>query len=251
MGLTANAAVNGYTTLPGALTPAQLYMGLTDVAAVDIATLTGPSPATLTDANTVALYRAAVYPMMFTGGTILRVNPTPDTPDLRSYQVAQQHPYFSEGVSDFIIDLAGDFDTVGGLPGEIDRVGAGEPGEGNIKWFSHWYNEPPGTSNPTGRRRDPAGGPDLAHDPNLPDAWEPNAPTYDSTPGAPGPAIADGAFVFQHSTPANPNTRDTWPHMIRIRWRQHDHNGKVTTTTSSQPPYPGKWFEQIVPVNRN
>jgi hypothetical protein len=239
----ADATVANYLgTLPGTV-PAVLYSGLTDIAAVSLSDLTGTA-GTLT-ALTPADYRLEMYRMSYANaGQRLRVNPTPSGASIASYQIAQQHGYFSEYVSDFAVDVAGDIDPGVGNPGEIDRETSGAR-QGSIIW----YNVGTTPNDPVGLTAVPAASP----------AWE------DLTASG---MDADGAFVFQHTTATNLTARDTWPHMLRIRWRQHDARGEITspavprltdgidndsdgtTDENDEGKIPGRWFEQIVPVAR-
>lgn len=80
---------------------------------------------------------------------------------------------------------------------------------------------------------------------------EPSWSNYDPTVGNPnGPQGSDAvAFTFRH------DYADNWPYLIRIRYRVHDANGYLQEFegdpyAAGGEPVPGKWFEQIIRVNR-
>ncbi len=90
-----------------------------------------------------------------------------------------------------------------------------EESDGSIKWYSE-DNMPPATGFNAGGQ----------------------SPISDESPT---PANADTAFVFRHG-PGQTN----WPYLIRIRYRLHDARGEI----ANQDGELGRWFEQIMVVNR-
>ncbi len=215
----------------------------------------------------------------------LRVNPTPVFNheagfDLPAWQVAQMHPYFVGGVSDFIVEFAGDYDP---LDQQIDTVAQNPawPGDdtdthgvkylhqgGEVRWYDAY------TQN---------NAPDPRHDEN-----DPTAAKYDSTKPPryefPSNAVnvgnpvgnmnpmwrdindyissdsnalphADHVFVFRHEDDGRytlpfvggPAPGSMWPDMIRLRWRMHDPQNQLFDARTSET---GKWFEMIIPIPR-
>lgn len=136
-------------------------------------------------------------------GEVFGCNPTPPaTPDdpYISDEVAKMHPYLAGGVSQFIVEFAGDYDASPGL----DMTG-GSPNQ--IKWYGF----------------------ETGNTPSLGTAGQ-------------SPINQDDDYVFRHGTgPTN------WPMAIRVRFRVHDANAKVSGRDTGL----GRWFEQILPVNRD
>ncbi|MCC7408022.1 MAG: hypothetical protein IT442_08120 [Phycisphaeraceae bacterium] len=207
----------------------------------------------------IGQYRNRVYPLTF-GVKHLRVVPRPTyvdgDPDRRfgAYQFAQTHPYFMQGVSDFIVEFALDFfpadDEAGpsthaipGLPLPADIQGQDKHGlrfryrHGNLAWWTAFANQPAtnGTYDSLEPPTLPAG--NLTFVPGLN-----NFEAYDPAPNMPH---ADAAFVFRHDD-SNPKW-STWPYLLRVRWRMHDSSGRLVDGADG---IPGQWFEVILPVNR-
>lgn len=222
--------------------------GLTDVSSFTLDDIfTRPGGPNLNSAPTALAYQALAIPIAFTQAPLL-TTAKPDSTLLDPKFIAPTHTYFMGGVSDFIVEFAGDL--VDGTfyqitsaaqvtpDGELDR----DP-EGRIKWYSTFSN--PKTA--------PSIGP-----PNI------NAPiTYPSptttqytpnmNPALLGPFRADAAFVWQNE---GSNGFTSWPWMLRIRYRLHDRRGQfegrevtVNTATGETVPEAGAWFETIIPVN--
>lgn len=174
------------------------------------------------DPNEVS-YRAEAYRMTF-GAERLRGNPfLPIAPD--PWQFAQNHPVFMSNVSDFIVEFAADAvdDDADGAPdGGPDRDAATE----EIIWY--------------GMTQEPTWATFYTHNPNDPN----NGTTAEAiSPNA------DSSYVWRHDYYEN------WPYLIRIRYRQHDLRGDLTTakydTTSGEDrAESGKWFEVVIKVNR-
>lgn len=247
-GIGPTAPVTGYSApadINAAITQ-QLYAGLTDVAyfaysnagiaaALANGYLVGPNEDTgdplrpiladdlaETDYETRALTSLTYY------GGYLRCNPFPGGTTFNSSQIAQMHPAFMEGVSDFIVEFAADADGVNG----VDR----DATTGEIHWYS--INGAPGDG----------GG--------LP-AWD---PTWVNPEAAAYTSASTRVWVFRHNEDA------LWPHLIRFRVRMHDPKGELTdavdtdtnndgTVDLSDPneawTETGLWFEFIVKVNRS
>jgi len=243
-----------------------LWGGVSDVADADMAGIVAQlNAAPTTNYHSRALRLAYVSKR-------LRANPYPlfDAGNLqRQYQawsIAQMHPIFARGVSDFVVEFAGDYDNddpTDGIQGPDGQIDLDDPTDGSIRWYAHdgFQNNP-----------DPSA---LGYNNSLPKTYsfEPvrsavgtivdtstggvaNEAYYiDDTSVAPynaTPAVAhvDGAFIFRHDDDDayNPPTTDgsLWPHLIRIRYRLHDPDGVVMQGDGQH----GKWFETIIAVNR-
>jgi hypothetical protein len=175
----------------------------------------------------------------------MRTNPIPDGADYESWRIAQGHTYMMSGVSEFIVEFAGDYNPV---DGEID-ADDGPGGSGDTIWYGH-YNRNTGGIH------------------NMPFVNEPPVPPFAIATGSePNPAYVtiggSGAFIFRHD--------DTtyWPRLIRIRYRLHDADGVLagqnefrrndgldndgdgTNDNVEESEEAGKWFEMIIPVNRS
>ncbi len=184
----------------------------------------------------------------------LRVNPNPRGSDLEADEIAQMHPYLAGNISDFIVEWAGDLDndldptTYPGplaTDGRIDMIDLDGDGVGDdIRWYSALPNTP-GAVN---------------HDPDMPPSYAPpsasSIPAYEMWSGAAAGAYANGgAFVWGHDGSALEPATIAWPWLIRIRYRVHDRNGEFVGRTINegnvdQIQEPGRWFETIIPVNR-
>jgi hypothetical protein len=234
-----------------------LYTGITDISVMTLNDLTGPV-GLLTAAISNDDYQDRVLGKNITPGirgglaysnVPLLTLPKPIGTNLQSKDIARNHTYFMGGVSDFIVEWAGDvvtgnttYATPTATPnpdGELDR----DP-EGRIKWYTNQLF----SNRDLGNNRS---------------AVNPDAPvTYPVPLGGPGYmpfnngnnlAFADAAFVWQ-----NDGTPDftQWPWLIRIRYRLHDRHGDfdgrqvtVDPATGETEPEAGAWFETIIPVN--
>lgn len=161
--------------------------------------------------------------------------------------MSQLHPLLSGNISDFIVEFAGDYDATAG----IDTDGT------NIKWYGFWFN------NVTEFRRDPAApyGATIAYDPTLPTVFAPPAGQFalgSETAAKPNEAYyvgsaataannADAVFIFRHDD-TTPGT-NKWPYLLRVRYRLHDDNGVIASTTDAGRTM-GKWYEHIIRVPR-
>lgn len=218
-------------------------------------------------------YRTAAFRRMFLNrAERVQINDAPRVP-YDAWRIAQMHPYFMQGVSDFIVEFAGDYhDDVNNLTFPDDEpdvdYGIGGPGydglpdskpvaggSGDLVWYS--VDNPP--TIPTAFT-------------NPADAYtsfiENNPATIAAAIGLamPNDVAASTAFVWRHDAPAS------WPYLIRIRYRLHDGRGRLTTTqdtnvdqdlqrtnpvvtydgqsTGQVEPTVGRWFEVVIPVNR-
>lgn len=158
----------------------------------------------------------------------LKANPFPG--DNRAYelwQIAQMHPVLAEGVSEFIVQFAGDYEGSGGADGvgddELDRDGSG-----NIKWYDYTNT----TSSST---------------PNLYGAYQ-----------YPGSSVVEESTNFtnaDHMYVFGPNDAANWPWLLRIRYRIHDQRGRLTSFSQAAnagagDTITGRWVEVILPVKR-
>ncbi len=253
--------VNGGGAVPGGATLAE---GLTDASSITLNNLTGPgsfldpSPSALTYQNQVATMVYARDPLL------TAARPANATGDLTASEIAPGHTYFMGGVSDFIVEFAGDLITGQSFQPTAAAVTAGPDGEldrdpnGRIKWYTSPFYANPGIA--------PSGDPGNINAPvtypaPLPADYKPHAPQITVT-GTPSFPRANDAFVWQHEVEnpiANPGLDadfTQWPWMIRIRYRLHDRRGDfegrqvtVNTITGETEPEPGEWFETIIPVN--
>jgi hypothetical protein len=171
--------------------------------------------------------------------------------DMRAWDVSPSHTYFMGGVSDFIVEFAGDLvqghftraitSADMGPDGELDR-----DGQGRIKWYTALGANPrwnPAIFDEDKPITTPAPDPGTASGEYPPHVRPANLGAFPR---------ADAAFVWQHA--GTPNFTQ-WPWMIRIRYRLHDRRGdfegrQVTNNvTNKKEPEPGVWFETIIPVN--
>lgn len=229
----------------------RLGNGVSDVANLSLDDLTGLGAGPLATAPNQLAYQGLTLSMMFTQNPLLTsAKPVGTSGDMKTWDVSPTHTYFMGGVSDFIVEFAGDlvndtFFMIGDPTqitpdGELDR----DP-DGRIKWytalnpnFKTAVNSPPAISQ------------------DLPITYPiPNFTQY--TPHM-NPALlggfrrADAAFVWQHE--GSPGFTQ-WPWMIRIRYRLHDRRGEfegreiTNTATGLKELEPGIWYETIIPVN--
>ncbi len=223
MGLTHNARYGALVgTAPlGADEPNNETPGKSDYRLYPIA-----AAADLTHVTAIQ-YKRRAYQFTY-GVRRLEVNPVPqlethsDSPyKFDSWQFAQMHPYLAGHVSYFEVTVA------------LDLDGDDQPDKDTndeIKWFDGITHESdlttasfaPYDDDPEYQPRHPSGNP-VGSPIDLP--------------------LADKAFVFPHG---GEHSGD-WPFMIRIRYRMHDPQGKLGDTDGSR----GRWFEQIIQVNRD
>lgn len=214
---------------------------------------------------TYAGYRTRAYTMTY-GVKRLRVVPRPTyiqgdaDRQLAAYQFAQTHPYFMEGVSDFIVEFAMDIlpgDPNDTLPGDgdasptkdqnvIDIEGKDVHGlryryrHGNTVWWT--ANRFANTPDATRTIYDSLEPPTRSAQGLTPLASLNGFGAYDNNPGM---AHADAAFVFRHDD-SNPKW-STWPYLLRVRWRMHDSSGRLADGADG---IPGQWYEVVLPVSR-
>ncbi len=206
-------------------------------------------------------YQNTVLNMMFTRVPLLTANtpvssdPTKTT-EMEAWDYAPTHTYFMGGVSDFIVEFAGDLVTDSFYQittptlqiqpdGELDR----DP-EGRIKWYSAYANSK--TNNNS-----------AIPNPDQPMTYLAPDPSYYKPSMIPNAMFtrADYAFIWTHksstavASEANANFTQ-WPWMLRIRYRLHDRRGDfegrqitVNAATGQTEPEPGVWYETILPVN--
>lgn len=246
-------------TVQGGIPSSRLANGVTDVANLTLNNLVGPT-GIFGIAPSPTVYQGSALVTMFTQAPLLTAAKSEgNSGDMRAWDVSPSHTYFMGGVSDFIVEFAGDLvqghftraiTTADMSPdGELDR-----DGQGRIKWYTALGANP---------RWNPA-----VFDEDRPittPAPDPGTGTGQYTPHV-LPATVNSfftnrfgytagnqaAFVWQHH--GSPGFTQ-WPWMIRIRYRLHDRRGdfegrQVTNNATNQKePEPGVWFETIIPVN--
>lgn len=192
-------------------------------------------------------YRARAYTEYTYGRKRLRVNPNPAGSGFESWQVAQTHPYFMGNISDFIVEFAADY-----FKGVFDDNPDG--GVDAVDSLFRWYTHTPFANQditPLDTTLPPR--PDEPVTYTVPaTAWAQAA--YDNNPSIPH---ADAAFVWRHDDDES-GQKNSWPMMLRIRYRLHDTRGLLQSFVGQkQPdgnvyggPQSGRWFEITIPVNR-
>lgn len=234
--------------------PLRMYGGLTDVA-----------DATRTDvvSNMGGTDYAIDGVELLYSRKRLRANPKPvyDASDsefqYQAWQVAQMHPVLGRGISDFVVEFAGDYNNNDDPSNIVEPDGQIDlDGDGNIVWYTH-----AAFANGGGTPGEPdtysfdavraAPGVDVV--PTQTDPTNGEAYYVTSFSGSPAVAHADAAFVFRHddddewdSVTPNPGAVSLWPYLIRVRYRLHDPDGVVMQGDGQH----GKWFETIIAVNR-
>ena len=227
----------------------RLANGIVDVADMTLDELiNGPPPGTdpsaLNNINILG-YQGQVLTSMFTLTPLLSsAQPVGFTGEMRAWDNSPTHTYFMGGVSDFIVEFAGDLainhftgpisPTQAGQDGELDR-----DGQGRIKWYTALNPNNPGLAGYNNEKP-------VTYQAPAPNLYPPNAQT-----AATAMARADSAFVWQHDTS---NGFVSWPWMIRIRYRLHDRRGdfagrEVTISPGNTELEAGQWYETIIPVN--
>lgn len=233
--------------------------GVVDVANMTLEDMISGRPAALDNLNTAG-YHNRVLSMMFADTPLLTAaKPMGLDENMYSWDMAPTHTYFMGGVSDFIVEFAGDvvndtFFMIGdptqiGPDGELDR----DP-DGRIKWYTLQ-----GFSNPKTAFNSPIPNPDAPVTYPVPGPVD-----YPPTSAAVGSFDrADAAFIWHHKPTAAAGANLTanfrqWPWMLRIRYRLHDRNGKFEGREVNDPAdstgvlkmtEPGVWYETIIPVN--
>ena len=203
----------------------------------------------LNSSPTYNVFQGSVLFMSFASTPLLTsAKPLGSTNSMRAWDNSPSHTYFMGGVSDFIVEWAGDLadgvfnDTI--PPGRVNPDGElDRDSNGNIKWYTS-----PAYAN------HPAGG---AYTFNAPITY-PAPPPNQYTPTV-NPALlagfprASNAYVWQ--TEGSPGFTQ-WPWMLRIRYRLHDRRGEfegremvVNNSTGQTVPEKGQWYEVILPVN--
>ncbi len=175
--------------------------------------------ASISDRNSYRDYLLNRY-FIFTNNRLV-TRPIQKLNRLGTKYISQQHPYFVNNVSDFIVEFAGDYyDGIAGgtdsPDGEIDVDSSGR---------IYWYGLNRTVSVPSSL---------FSTDPQP----------YRDTTGS--YALADEIYIFRHDdNGASPN----WPQLIRIRYRLHDPKGELMGLDETGAfTEPGKWFEVIVKV---
>ncbi|MEX2671089.1 MAG: prepilin-type N-terminal cleavage/methylation domain-containing protein [Phycisphaeraceae bacterium] len=210
----ANAGVSGLGTSIPASVPRVTSQGLTDIAAYGLSnehpntTYGGAMVGDVEDSVNDINYESRLYRDLdaneYTDRALnytyardrLRVNPIPlyDPDDVylyQAWQMAQMHPMLATGVTDFVVEFAGDYDTT------VDGIDL--DGAGRIRWYS-FLDLPDDGFNVAG-----------SEGPLLRNEFDANGEPFQ-------------AFIFRHSSSGDTN----WPHLIRIRYRVTDPDGLLT-----------------------
>lgn len=231
----------------------RLANGVSDVANITLDGITGATGLLGVVPNFNAYHSTAIT-MMFTQAPLLTAaQPMGNSGEMRAWDMSPSHTYFMGGVSDYIVEYAGDLvndhftgpinPTLVGEDGELDR-----DGQGRIKWYTAL-----GPNNPA--RSDYDEDKPITYAAPNPSLYIPHVPpgtvnTFFS--GRPNYAAGNqAAFVWQHD--GSPGFTQ-WPWMIRVRYRLHDRQGnfqgrEVTNSSGDKELEPGQWFETIIPVN--
>jgi len=230
-GVTSGATVVGYSSPPPAST---LYNALSDIVYFSYDNAAGAVPPLsaarqfvgsttgnyFQDSMGRSAYRTQALELMYVRHR-LRVRMTPSGFDYETDQIAQMHPALAVGVSDFIVEFAADAIDDDSPPDGIPDGAPDTDTDGNIRWY---------------------GATDLP-------VWEAHvAATYDPSDTVSSASYPNASYmhIWRHNSP------DSWPYLIRIRYRMHDPNGELTDKNDSTGNVePGKWFEQIIRVRRN
>ncbi len=164
----------------------------------------------------------------------------------QTWRLAQTHPYFVGGVSDFIVEFAADLDRDGildtrdtkGTPTTADDTVSNDPD--NPLWWYDGYNIPAAEQTALAPAATESG---YYDDPAVSLGTNAN--------------LADHVFVFriddvENGTVATPaSLTSDWPYLIRIRYRVHDSQGRVYSNDPATGDRTlGQWFEHIIPVTR-
>ncbi len=235
-----NSTIAGYGSSPFGASP-PLYSGLSDfayysygdgssnaAAANGGAYLVGSTAAALlSNGLAVNTYRSRAYDLLYFKERLL-TNPAPQGTNFDSWRIAQTHPYFVEGASDFIVEFAADTEDDAAIAGFPDNAPDVDSATGNIVWYS--ASTPPTWNN---------------HYTNAVGIGGLGYANPNDTPAVATYPFAGTVYTFRHDQP------DIWPYLIRIRYRLHDPKGELQDYNySSNQAEPGKWFEQILYVKR-
>ncbi|QQE11957.1 prepilin-type N-terminal cleavage/methylation domain-containing protein [Planctomycetota bacterium] len=265
-----------------------LFHGVTDVAATELSNITGernplgsPTFAYLSDSG-AKLPKMGDYKRKILGHAVVNgsgvqgdsvifnnvrlfTSIQPTETDLRAIDVAPGHTAFANGVSDFIVEFAGDLYTAEVNPVSGDQTShVAAAGDAEIP-ANNLLPSVAGNMNPDGRldidrqgrimwysAREFANHPDIPAGIGLP--FDPDQPIVYPTPDAPAnpdanpndseyfplvyspiPNYAPAAFVWEDayntntthaSVPAVAQRTTKWPWLIRIRYRLHDERGE-------------------------
>jgi hypothetical protein len=211
-----------------------------------------PFPIGLASSPNTLNYQGRLLDLMYTRGPLLTAaKPLGLTDNMQSWDVSPTHTYFMGGVSDFIVEWAGDavMDTFYDFipPGNVqpDGILDRDP-DGRIKWYTALNpnpitagnNLPPNRNAPITYPAPPTGVAPLGYPPHV------------------NPAIlgffsrTDAAFAWQHA--GSPGFTQ-WPWMIRVRYRLHDRRGQFEgreiTVAGNTEPEKGLWYETVIQVN--
>ncbi len=260
----------------------RLADGVADVANITLDELingTAAYPTAGLDARpSLAVYQSSVLSMMFTQLPLMTASKPRDYKNgghMNAWDYSPSHTYFMGGVSDFIVEFAGDL-TQGWFTGVPTVANTGADGEldrdadGRIKWyaapitgFTNWNSAGPDAAFNEDRPRTyptPSSGTD-------PDEYAPLVPQTITngmfSPRQNSSTSAQAAFVWTHKptgSPAIAGDFTQWPWMLRIRYRLHDRRGDFEGRQLTEDPNtwlqltepqtePGVWYETILPVN--
>lgn len=195
-----------------------------------------PAP-TLWAALDNSQYKSQALAFAYLSPNELHTNPNPDFANLSVQAVAKMHTLMADNISDFIVEFAADAidDTdVQGFPdGRVDEIGSSN--DRKVRWYGWPYGHT--GNNDTPKTEDPDWGDHQSLNSLLGD------PEVQTLPGG----QTGKAFVFRHDYPVN------WPYMLRIRYRVHDKRAQLQGDEGPEPERSnsGKWFEQLVEVNRD
>jgi len=244
----ANSEVAGITSAPSDIegSNSRGYHGLTDLipanaeelfhdegAAGSVTDTAGPLGASRpdTDYASAAASIAYLYDRLW-------VNPRPHDAAgnparlLEAWQQAQMHPYLAAGVSDFEVHFAGDYDdntdpsdTPTSFDGRIDL-----DSDGNIRWYNSNVSSQNNLDVTGTADADIISPPDKAAVSGVDPTQVPIqrfGTDFSVTPGH-GTLV----YVFRHDQP------QSWPDLIRIRYRIHDADGRISDRQldTSTPP---------------
>jgi prepilin-type N-terminal cleavage/methylation domain-containing protein len=255
----------------------QLFHGLTDVA---LQALTDGSNGVLDQIGAAASYPAECYLYAVPEQRLL-VNPAPKINDFAAWKVAQTHSILTTNISDFIVEFAGDYTDETGTPGSDGKIDV-DPTTKDVIWYSHFSNDPSAGGIPGLPK---VVQPNSSYFPGSP----PNAYYETSSLPSTADAVFVWRHDDSDSFTTNP-PGSRWPYLIRIRYRVHDAEGRLHSTDparlddenndstggtddpeesiyrwdlvdndgdgtpdeddEAQLPYPGRWFEHIIPVSR-
>ena len=260
-----------------------LASGLCDVADITLDELingnsANPMSVGLDELPSMQVCQNRLLAMMFTQRPLVTASKPRDYKDgghMNAWDYSPSHTYFMGGVSDFIVEFAGDL-TQGWFTGVPTAANTGADGEldrdldGRIKWyaapitgFTNWDSAGPDAAFNEDRPRTyptPPSGTDPDEYPPL--VSQTTANTYFG-PRQNSATSVQAAFVWTHKpTAASLYSANftQWPWMLRIRYRLHDRRGDFEGRQLTEDPNtwvkltepqtePGVWYETILPVN--